>query len=64
MGLDDKLSFGVHLKYNTSKDNKSIELLCKLQMILPISSFIGPHLDYRDIIFDQVCNKLVIGNLE
>lgn len=33
-------------------------------MILPISSFTGPHLDCGDIIFDQVCNKLVIDNLE
>ena len=54
----------VHIKCANSKVNKSIELLCKLQMILPISSFIGPHLDYGDIIFDQVCNKLVIDNLK
>ena len=54
----------VHLKCANSKVNKSIELLCKLQVILLISSFIGPHLDYKDIIFDQVCNKLVIDNLE
>ena len=33
--LDNKLNFGVNLKYITNKVNKSIGLLRKLQMILP-----------------------------
>ena len=64
MFLDDKLNFGEHLKCITKKINKSVGLLCKLQMILPIwscrtmyKSFIRPHLDYGDIIFDQAYNK-------
>ena len=64
MFLDDKLNFGEHLKCITKKINKSIGLLCKLEMILPIwscrtmyKSFIRPHLDYGDIIFDQAYNK-------
>ena len=64
MFLDNKLNFGEHLKYITNKVNKSIVLLCKLQMILPrrslvtiYKSFIRPHLDYDGIIFfDQAFN--------
>ena len=60
MFLDKKLNFGEYLKYVTNKVNKSIGLLRKLQMILPrrslvtiYKSFIRPHLEYGDIIFDQ-----------
>ena len=63
MFLDDKLNFEKHLKYITNKVNKSIRLLRKLHMILPIrslvtiyKSFIRPHLDCRD--------KSFHGNLE
>ena len=35
MFLDNKLNFGEHLKYVTTKVNKSTGLLRKLQMILP-----------------------------
>ena len=71
MFLDNKLNFGEHLKYITNKVNKSIVLLFKLQMILPrrslvtiYKSFIRPHLDYGDIIFDQAFNKSFHDNLE
>ena len=71
MFLDNKLNFGEHLKYITNKVNKSIGLLRKLQMILPrrslvtiYKSFIRPHLDYGDIIFDQAFNKSFHDNLE
>ena len=67
----DKLNFGEHLKYITNKINKSIGLLCKLQLILSgqslvtiYKSFIRPHLDYKDIIFDQAFNKSFHDNLE
>ena len=60
MFLDKKLNFGEYLKYVTNKVSKSIGLLRKLQMILPrrslvtiYKSFIRPHLEYGDIIFDQ-----------
>ena len=46
-----------------NKVNKTIAFLCKLQNILPRSalltiykSFIRPHLDYGDIIYDQAYN--------
>ena len=71
MFLDNKLNFGEHLKYITNKVNKSIVLLFKLQVILPrrslvtiYKSFIRPHLDYGDIIFDQAFNKSFHDNLE
>ena len=71
MFLDNKLNFGEHLKYITKKFNKSSGLLSKLQMTLPrqslvtkYKSFIRPHPDYDDIIFDQTFNKSVHNNLE
>ena len=51
--------------------NKTIGLLRKLQNILPRSalltiykSFIRPHLDYGDIIYDQAYNKSFHQKLE
>ena len=71
MCLDNKLNFGEHERYITNKDNKSIGLLRKLQMIRPrwslvtiYKSFIRPHLDYQNIIFDQAYNKSFHDNLE
>ena len=60
MFLDTKLDFQEHLKSIFSKVNKAIGLLLKLHHILPRSSlltiyksFIRPHLDYGDIIYDE-----------
>ena len=57
--LDNRLSFEDHFKM-TIKVNKTIGLLRKLQNILPSSalltiykSFIRPHINYGDIIYDQ-----------
>ena len=61
--LDTKLDFQEHLMTIFSKVNKTIGLLRKLHHILPRSSlltiyksFIRPHLDYSDIIYDQAYN--------
>ena len=58
--LDTKLNFGEHLRYIANKDNTSIGLLHKLQKCLPrqslvaiYKSFIRPHIDYGNVIFDQ-----------
>ena len=71
MFLDDKLNFGEHLKYIANKVNKSIGLLRKLQNLLPrrslvtiYKSFIRPHIDYGDVIFDQAYNKSFHEKLE
>ena len=60
MFLDDQLNFGKNLKYITNKVNKSIRLVCKLQMILSRrslealqKSYIRPYLHYGDIMFDH-----------
>ena len=60
MILDNKLNFQEHLKNILSKVNKTIELLRKLQKILPrgplltiYKLFVRPHLDFRDIIYDK-----------
>ena len=52
-----------HLKNILNKVNETIGLLRKLQNILPreplltiYKSFVRPHLDYGDVIYDQHCN--------
>ena len=61
--LDSQLSFEEHLKSIFSKVNKTIRLIQKPRNSLPRSflmtlykSFIRPHLDYGDIIYDQPFN--------
>ena len=60
MLLDVKLDFQGHLKNINSKVNKTIGLLRKLHNALPrlplltiYKSFIKPHLNYGDVIYDQ-----------
>ena len=69
--LDTKLDFQEHLKDKLSKISKTIGLLRKLQKILtraPLltiyKSFIRPHLDYGDIIYDKAYNSSFHQNLE
>ena len=64
MLLDDKLSYEHHLKSVLNKVKKAIGLLCKFQQILPrqslitiYKSFIRPHLDYGDIVYDRAFNE-------
>ena len=71
MILDTKLDFQEHLKDKLSKISKTIGLLRKLQKILtraPLltiyKSFIRPHLDYGDIIYDKAYNSSFHQNLE
>ena len=61
MFLDSKLNFNEHLKTIFQKTNKTLGLLCKLQTPLPrvrlitiYKFFITPHLDYGDMVYDQV----------
>ena len=69
--LDEKLNSGEHLRYITSKVNASIGLLRKLPKCLPrrslvtiYKSFIRPHLDCGDVIFDQAYKKSFHESLE
>ena len=58
--LGFKLSFNMHLETVFAKINRSIAILSKLQVVLPrealltnYKSFICPHFDYGDVIYDQ-----------
>ena len=63
MFLDLKLDFKEHMQHVLNKVSKTIQLLRKLQELLPRlplittqQSFIMSHLDYGDIIYDQTYN--------
>ena len=71
MQLDKKLNFEEQLKKVESNVNKTIGIIRKLQNVLPRSalltiykSFIRPHLDYRDIIYDKAFNESFHAKLE
>ena len=60
MVLDTKLDFSFHLKNAENNVNETKGLICKLQNPLPktplitfFKSFIRPHLDHGDMIYDQ-----------
>ena len=62
--LDAQPTSKEHLKVITTKVNKTIGLLRKLQNILPrlalmtiYKAFVRPHLDYRDVIYDEAYNE-------
>ena len=62
--FDSQLSFEEHLKTIFSKVNKTIGVIRKLRNSSPrpslmtlYKSFIRPHLDYGDIIYDQPFNN-------
>ena len=66
MKLDAKLDFSLHLKNVENKVNKTIGLLRKPQDTLPrtslittFKSFIRPHFDYGDIIYDRAYNTFI-----
>ena len=69
--LDARLTFEEHLKVITTKVNKTIGLLRKLQKTLPrpvlmtmYKTFVRSHLDYGDIIYDQAYNETFHQKLE
>ena len=58
--LDEKLNFSEHINEKLKQVTKSINLSRKLNLTLPRSSlliiyksFIRPHLDYADIVYNQ-----------
>ena len=71
MVLGTKLDFNLHIKNVQSKVNKTIGLLRKLKNILSrqslitiYKSFLRPHLDYGDIIYDGAYNSSFHENIE
>ena len=71
MILDEKLNFNHHIKIITDKVNKSINILRKLRYYVPrqslitmYKSFIRPHLEYGDVIYDQPNNEAFSAKIE
>ena len=71
MYLDEKLNFLQHIKEKTSKANRGIGVIRKLRHILPrhslitiYKSFVRPHLEYGDIIYDQFNNESFCNKVE
>ena len=69
--LDNRLDFREHFRNIFKMVNRIISLLRKLQNILPrvpletiYKSFIRPHLDYGDILYDQIFNNSFHEKLE
>ena len=69
--LDEELTFKHHINEKINKANKGIGIICKLNNILPHSalltiyrSFIRPHLDYGDVIYDQPENESFSTKIE
>ena len=69
--LDSKLTFENHINVVTTKIDKTIGLLRKLQNLLPrtalitiYKTFVRPHLDYGDILCDQAFNLSFQQKLE
>ena len=62
--LDEKLSFTNHIKVKIQKAGIGIHVIKSINNILPpqalltiYKSFIRPHLDYGDVIYDQPINE-------
>ena len=69
--LDEELTFKHHINEKINKANKGIGIIRKLNNILPRSalltiyrSFIRPHLDYGDVIYDQPENESFSTKIE
>ena len=69
--LDEKLSFTNCINDKINKPLKGVGILCKLSTLLPrqslltiYKSFIRPHLDYGDIIYDQPLNESLSNRIE
>ena len=65
------LNFNHHIKVKIPKVNKGIGVIKKVYNFLPRSSlvsiyksFVRPHLDYRDVIYDQPSNETFCDKLE
>ena len=60
------ISYEHHLKFVLNKFKKTIvpESLPKQFLITIYKSFIRPHLDYGDIVYDRAFNELLNKNLE
>ena len=71
MHLNERLNFNTHVKEKIAKANKCIGIIRKLAYLLPreslitiYKSFVRPHIDYGDIIYDQPNNDHFCNSIE
>ena len=71
MILDSKLNFKCHLSEKISKANKGIGIIKRLYNFLPratlvniYKTFVRPHLDYGDVIYDNSSNETFCQMIE
>ena len=71
LNLDEKLNFCPHIKEKISKAYRGTGVIKKLQNFLTrqslltiYKSFIRPHPDYRDVVYDQPHNETLCTKLE
>ena len=69
--LDEKLNFNTHINEKIAKANKGIWIIHKLAHLLPresfitiYKSFVRPHTDHSDIIYDQPNNEHFCNMIE
>ena len=69
--LDSKLNFNAHVDQKIKKCNRVIGLIRRLSVALPqnvlltiYNSFVRPHLDYGDILYDKPNNENFQNKLE
>ena len=69
--LDSKLNFFDHINEKIKKATKGINFVRKMNLSLPrtslltiYKSFVRPHLDYGDVIYDQPNNSSLSDKIE
>ena len=69
--LDSKLNFFDHINEKIKKATKGVNVIRKMNLLLPRSSlltiyksFVRPHLDYGDVIYDQPNNSRLSDKIE
>ena len=69
--LDSKLSFFDHINEKIKKATKGVNVIRKMNLLFPRSSlltiyksFVRPHLDYNDVIYDQRNNSRLSDKIE
>ena len=69
--LDSKLNFFDHINEKVKKATKRVNVVRKINFLLPPSSlqtiyksFVRPHLDYANVIYDQPNNSCLSDKME
>ena len=71
IALDSKLNFNAHVDQKIKKCNRIIYLIRQLSINLPQNtlltihkSFVRPHLDYGDILYDKIPCLAITGAIQ